>query len=90
MPGRRESLDDRHLAVRGDLQTYRIHLGSRNVLMEPGSRYLCIVRVPEVHGSATTMLPFEGDRMLSIVLSKAFLLAADTSIEDPSITSQLR
>lgn len=28
--------------------------------------------------------------MLSIILSKAFLLAADTTITDPSVTRQLR
>ena len=30
------SLPDRWLMVRGDLRTYRIHLGSGNILMEPG------------------------------------------------------
>jgi hypothetical protein len=35
-------------------------------------------------------LPFEGDQTLAIVLSKAFLLAADTKITDPSIVSQIR
>ncbi len=29
--------------VRGDLRTYRIHLGSGNILMEPADTYLCIV-----------------------------------------------
>ncbi len=39
-------LDGRFLVVRGDLHEYRIHIGSGNVLMEPGSRYLCIVQGP--------------------------------------------
>ena len=34
-------------------------------------------------------LPFEGDRTLSVILSKAFLLAADATISDPSITAQI-
>jgi hypothetical protein len=34
-------------------------------------------------------LPFEGDGTLSIILSKAFLLADDAKITDPTITSQL-
>ena len=34
-------------------------------------------------------LPFEGDRMLAIILSKAMLLADDTKITDPTILSQL-
>ena len=29
--------------VRGDLRTYKIHLGSSNILMEPNDQYLCIV-----------------------------------------------
>ncbi|MFG2991500.1 hypothetical protein ACGFZK_19795 [Streptomyces sp. NPDC048257] len=33
----------RFLHVRGELRTYRIHLGSGNVLMAPDDRYLCIV-----------------------------------------------
>jgi hypothetical protein len=87
------SLDGRFLAVRGDRGLYRIHLGSGNVLMEPGSRYLCIVP-----GSSTrsgmgdarhVALPFEGDEQLSLILSKAFLLANDKSIRDPGILKQL-
>jgi hypothetical protein len=81
-------LDGRFLLVRGDLHEYRIHIGSGNVLMEPGSRYLCIVQ-----GSGDTAanlpLPFEGDRILGLVLSKALLLVNDTKIKDPTIARQL-
>ncbi len=35
-------------------------------------------------------LPFEGGRMLAIILSKAFLLADDTAIKDPAIVSQIK
>jgi hypothetical protein len=34
-------------------------------------------------------LPFEGDQTLSVIISKAFLLANDKAIKDPSITRQL-
>jgi hypothetical protein len=37
------TLEDRWLTVRGDQRTYRIHLGSGNILMSPDDRYLCIV-----------------------------------------------
>ena len=37
----------------------------------------------------TGCLPFEGDRMLAVILSKAMLLAKDTEITDPTIVSQL-
>ena len=39
----RVELTDRFLRVRGDLRTYKIHLGSGNILMEPNDAYLCIV-----------------------------------------------
>lgn len=81
------SLDGRFLVVRGDLRTYRIHLGSANILMEPDGAYLCIVPV-RGKDSGTVFLPFEDDR-LSLILSKAFLLAADTKISDQSILRQI-
>jgi hypothetical protein len=83
-------LDERFLEVEGRLARYRIHLGSANVQMEPGSRYLCIVPAPaRREDQAAVALPFEGDRTLSLILSKAFLLAADEAIEDPSILRQI-
>ncbi|MEU6413796.1 DUF4132 domain-containing protein [Microbispora sp. NPDC046933] len=83
----RAELTDRFLRVRGDLRTYKIHLGSGNILMEPNDAYLCIV--PRGAGDRV-FLPFEEDGgMLSVILSKAFLLADDTAITDPSITRQL-
>ncbi|WP_271221559.1 DUF4132 domain-containing protein [Streptosporangium carneum] len=85
----RAELTDRFLRVRGDLRTYRIHLGSGNILMEPNDAYLCIVPGHD-RETASVFLPFEEDGgMLSVILSKAFLLADDTSITDPSITRQL-
>ena len=82
----RARLEDRFLVVRGERATYKIHLGSANVIMEPGGRYLCIVQ----GGETKVMLPFEGDHTLSLVLSKAFLLANDAKIKDRSILSQMR
>ncbi|MFD8707583.1 DUF4132 domain-containing protein [Kitasatospora sp. NPDC059648] len=93
--GERCTVEGRFLEVRGELHTYRIHLGSGNVLMAPDDRYLCIVPAPEdsADGSAGSSggpyLPFEGDRMLAVILSKAVLLADDTAITDPAITGQL-
>lgn len=81
------TLDDRFLTVRGDLRTYRIHLGSANILMQPDDSYLCIV--PSRSGiTAKVFLPFEDDR-LSLILSKAMLLAADGAITDASIRAQI-
>lgn len=86
--GTRCKLDGKFLLVQGDLNTYKIHLGSGNVLMEPGNRYLCIV--PD-RGSAggNIYLPFDGDNTLAIILSKAILLAADNKITDETILRQI-
>jgi hypothetical protein len=81
-------LDERFLVVEGKLRTYRIHLGSANIQMEPNNQYLCIVRGPNPGGHVR--LPFEGDEMLALILSKAFLLADDDKIKDSSILSQIR
>jgi hypothetical protein len=80
-------LGDRFLRVRGTLRTYRIHLGSGNILMEPNDAYLCVV---PGRGSARIALPFDDDPTLSVILSKALLLAADDKIKDRTILSQMR
>lgn len=86
------SFDDKFLVVLGDIRTYKIHLGSGNILMKPNDQYLCIVPNASMNKGAAgkVFLPFEGDRTLSIILSKAFLLAEDTKIKDTTILSQLR
>jgi hypothetical protein len=83
---------DKFLVVRGDLRIYKIHLGSGNILMEPNDQYLCIVpgRSTESDKTRRIFLPFEGDNTLSIILSKAFLLAEDAKIKDPSILNQIK
>lgn len=82
----RLSLDGRFLRVRGERRGYKIHLGSGNILMEPNDQYLCII--PGGRGSGPDV-DFDGDRVLSLVLSKAFLLADDTAITDPVILQQI-
>ncbi|HEX9386053.1 MAG TPA: DUF4132 domain-containing protein [Anaerolineales bacterium] len=85
-------LTDKFLVVRGELRTYKIHLGSGNILMEPNDQYLCIVpsRKSGEMGKDKLFIPFEGDQTLAIILSKAFLLAEDKKITDPTITRQLK
>ncbi len=82
-------IEGRYLIVRGESNEYKIHIGSGNVLMEPGSRYLCIVQGAG-DTAASVSLPFDSDSMLAIILSKAFLLANDKSIKDPTILRQIR
>ncbi|MFD7027484.1 DUF4132 domain-containing protein [Streptomyces sp. NPDC059917] len=85
------TIEGRFLHVKGELRTYKIHLGSGNILMTPNDEYLCIV--PKASAGTAVQsgyVPFEGDRTLAVVLSKALMLAKDTEITDPTIVSQIR
>jgi hypothetical protein len=83
-------IKDKFLVVKGKLRTYKIHIGSTNILMEPNDQYLCIVPDRSTNNHLENLfLPFEGDNGLSVILSKAFLLAADDKIADSTITSQI-
>jgi hypothetical protein len=84
------TLADRFLIVRGNLRSYKIHLGSGNILMTPNDQYLCIVPKQSAKAGDRFFLPFEGDGTLSLIMSKAFLLADDTKITDPTIVSQIK
>ncbi len=83
-------IEDKFVVVKGKIRTYKIHIGSTNILMEPNDQYLCIVpdRSKKDTGS-TLFLPFEGDNGLSVIISKALLLANDDKITDSTITSQI-
>lgn len=85
------AIREKFLVVQGKLRTYKIHIGSTNILMEPNDEYLCIVpdRSQKSH-TDNLYLPFEGDNALSVILSKAFLLAEDDKITDQSITCQIK
>ncbi|WP_300491588.1 DUF4132 domain-containing protein [Flavobacterium sp.] len=84
------TIEDKFVVVKGKLRTYKIHIGSTNILMEPNDQYLCIVPDrSKKDATENVYLPFEGDNGLSVILSKAFLLAADDTITDRTITSQI-
>ncbi len=84
--GDRCELTKRFLRVRGTRAVYRIHLGSADILMEPNDACLCVV--PGPGEAARVTLPFDDER-LSVILSKAFLLADDERITDQTILRQL-
>ncbi|MGW6904539.1 DUF4132 domain-containing protein [Streptomyces sp. NPDC054940] len=83
------TIEGRFLHVKGARHTYKIHLGSGNILMTPNDQYLCIVPKSNPAAPQTGYLPYEGDRMLAVILSKAMMLADDLKITDPTILSQL-
>jgi len=80
---------DKYLRVQGKLRAYRIHFNSSNILMEPDDKYLCIVPSQTPEAKERIFVPFDGDRTLSIIISKALMLAADDKIKDPSILRQI-
>jgi hypothetical protein len=89
--GKVSEIKGNFLVVKGHRHVYKIHLGSGNILMEPNDQYLCIVpdRSSKTLGDNAVFLPFEGDAVLSIILSKAQLLMDDDKITDSTILSQL-
>jgi len=89
--GKVSEIKGNFLVVKGHRHVYKIHLGSGNILMEPNDQYLCIVpdRSSKTLGDSAVFLPFEGDAVLSIILSKAQLLMDDDKITDETILRQL-
>jgi hypothetical protein len=64
------------------------HLGTFGA-GSPNSVSLCIVPKQGEVTAEDVLLPFESVRMPSVILSKAFLLADDPKIKDPTIISQI-
>jgi hypothetical protein len=86
--GERAALKGRFVLVRGQRHQYRVHLGSGNIHIEPGGRYLCIV--PARRQVQAIYVPFEeNDLKTAEIVSKILLLAADAQIKDPAILRQL-
>lgn len=86
------TFEGKFLVVQGKLRNYKIHMGSGNILMTPNDQYLCIVPGRDASAASTdrVFLPFEGDNMLSIIISKALLLADDDKIKDETIIRQIK
>lgn len=81
---------DRELVVTGTRATYRIHIGTGRVRLDPHGAPLVL---PERRGAGTELarlfLPVEADDTLSAVLGTAFVLANDDAITDGAVLSQL-
>jgi hypothetical protein len=87
----RVTVDGTAAVVRGSRATYRVHLTSGSIHVEPAG-YLCVV--PAGFGATDhrrLFLPFaDDDRMTSVILSKVLLLSEDDRITDPTILQQLK
>ncbi|TAG38286.1 MAG: DUF4132 domain-containing protein [Cytophagia bacterium] len=85
------SFEKNFLVVKGKIRTYKINIGSGNILMKPNDEYLCIVPERKKNNPLEHIfLPFDSDNLLSLILSKAFLLVDDENIEDKTIVSQIQ
>ena len=82
-------ITDKFLVVQGKRQKYAIHFGSSNIQILPNNRYLCIVPDRPHKETEKIRLPFAGDNLLSIILSKAFMLVDEDKIKDETILRQL-
>jgi len=83
-------IEGRFLVVKGKRHTYKIHIGSTNIQRSPNDQYLCIVPSGgKDKNLKNVLLPFEDDGGISLILSKAFMLANDDKITDSTILSQL-
>ncbi|MEU5943375.1 DUF4132 domain-containing protein [Micromonospora sp. NPDC047548] len=86
----RVTVDGTSALIHGSRATYRVHLTSGSIHVEPGG-YLCVV--PASFGDTahrSLFLPFaDEDRMTSVILSKVLLLNEDEKITDPAILAQL-
>lgn len=86
----RVTVDGHNAVIRGSRATYRVHLNSGSIHLDPGG-YLCVV--PASFGATAhkrLFLPFaDEDRPTSVILSKVLLLAEDEKITDQSILHQI-
>ena len=80
---------DKFLIIHGKLDTYKIHFGSGNVLMKSNNQFLSL-QIDDKKKAKNIYLPFENELILSLILSKAFLLANDNMITNEKILNQIK
>lgn len=84
----RYSVDGQYLFVRGELASYKIHIGSGDVWNAATNGWIPID--PKMSAkTANLFLPDEGDIMLTVILSKAYLLAEDNLIADKGLLDKI-
>jgi hypothetical protein len=88
----RFSFTDRFLRVRGDRASYKIHLNTGQVFIEPEDRILNFQKAKEDAASKLPYKnpPFEGDNTLTVIVNRARYLADDRKIKNPLILSHFQ
>lgn len=86
------SLQGRFLVVQGQIRTYKIHVGSGHVLMEPNDQFLLFPRTNTLDKPAEfgqLLRPFADDAILLEIVQRAVLLGSDQSIRSAAIRDQI-
>ncbi|MCW2286310.1 hypothetical protein M2323_004151 [Rhodoblastus acidophilus] len=82
-------MEHNHLIVSGEWHSYAIHCGNAAVRIVGKNQHVCIVRGEGGGDLGGVPLPFAGDDVLSLILSKAQLLCDETKIKDRVILNQI-
>ncbi len=83
------TFDESAAFVAGKLASYRVHLGTGAIYIEPG-RHLCVV--PKGwRGKNDLFLPFvdDADERISLIISKILMFSSDHKIRDSTILAQI-
>ncbi|WP_265562234.1 DUF4132 domain-containing protein [Sphingomicrobium arenosum] len=83
------SLKGHMLRVEGRWHDYEINCGNGAIRIADSKRHVCIVPGGTSGAVAGLVLPFAGDELLAVILSKAHLLVDEETIGDPTIIAQL-
>ncbi|NIG54468.1 DUF4132 domain-containing protein [Chitinophaga sp. Cy-1792] len=83
------SIDGQYLYVRGELASYKIHIGTADVWNAATAGWIH-VEPKMLEQTARHFLPDEGDLMLTVILSKANLLAEDHLIPNGYLLSRIK
>lgn len=71
------SLEGNFMRVQGGLHSYKIHIGSANVLRESDNTFIRLNTDGKGTGLHKIFMPVERDKILSVIICKALLLAED-------------
>lgn len=86
------SLAGRFLVVHGKLRSYKIHLGSGHVLMQPNDEFLVL---PESMARdqrpqfGNLLRPYEDDLVLGRIVERAALLSSDLAMHSVALRNQI-
>jgi hypothetical protein len=87
LPGVKVEAGSSHATVKGKMASYRIHLGSGRILVEPGGQHLPLP--PKTAGVSPLQAEEKGDSRTLAILEAIAALSYDAEISDPEFLSAL-